>query len=399
MRKCLLLTGIIAAAACPVTGSAQGGPSTVRVTLQKGADLESVVRGLERAFPGVVVADVSGVHSRLTSDLVEVPLDDALNKISRDFDRYCMTRGNTLVLQRRFSNPDDGPGTELDELRQAVADMYNLIRPFSPGPLDIRYIQDQNEFAASLTPEQQQIAMRDGLPLTQLPKAQRAAWMKINAAKAFSLPAHELRNAAQALAAWERAQLVDVMQLGEPRVQLAVKYPDPEQPDGVGAVIQSVPRFNLRPRNVISETLNLAVPSVPPPRALRSTWALPAQQLTLAALAKKMQDEGAIKLKVPEYAIGREFWIASRRGTRSEVLSALCDLWGWELTASGDGYRIGRGRFQAAKDPIDLQRKLRAAVPPPLWHMIRALDEGANDRLARDMEALLQDAARKGGAN
>jgi hypothetical protein len=74
-------------------------------------------------------------------------------------------------------------------------------------------------------------------------------------------------------------------------------------------------------------------------------------------------------------------------------------LWGWELTASGDGYRIGRGRFQAAKDPIDLQRKLRAAVPPPLWHMIRALDEGANDRLARDMEALLQDAARKGGAN
>jgi hypothetical protein len=81
------------------------------------------------------------------------------------------------------------------------------------------------------------------------------------------------------------------------------------------------------------------------------------------------------------------------------VLSALADLWGWEVgpNSKGDGYRLGRGRFPAPTDAADLHRKLRACIPPAIRNSFHENPDELTEREQALMKPVFQDAERVAG--
>ncbi|HEU4753384.1 MAG TPA: hypothetical protein VFU47_09780, partial [Armatimonadota bacterium] len=133
------------------------------------------------------------------------------------------------------------------------------------------------------------------------------------------------------------------------------------------------------------------------PAALRPAWKLPAAELDLATLARKLAAEGGPKLEYPAYAAHRRFWVYSREATRGEVLEALGLLWGWELTPRGERFLFGRPHPRPANGPMDLEARLLAGLPPATRHMLDATRERAFDRMGRQLELVFQEAGRKFG--
>jgi hypothetical protein len=384
----------------PGTAGPREAPQTV--SLARSADLEAVVTALGRAGC-VVVADVSTIRRTLREPLQEVPLDQALGRISLDFDRFVLRRGKTLVLQRRYSDPDEDAGLEIAELRAAAVDMDRLIQPFAPqlraGP---ETIGAMDAFIAALTPEQEQRMLGGGLPFRELSARQQEMWLELNADQAYGTAVMELRRARLCFTQWERATLEDIASKSFPRRFLIVTFADPAGVEGKdGIAIQTPglgPPVNVRGRQPRSEGVELPPAGEKPPARLRARWPLPVQQMDLETLAQKLREDGGPKLEIPTYARARTVWIVSNGGTRAEVLAALADLWGWELSPTRSGYALGRPRLAPARDAADLRLKLRRAVPPALRHMIVALlGESANERWARQMSLLVEGAHRVAG--
>ncbi|HEU4754983.1 MAG TPA: hypothetical protein VFU47_17885, partial [Armatimonadota bacterium] len=391
-----LVSWVLALAGAASAARSEPSPAPA-VTAPAGATLGDLFHCLERSLPGVVVADSSAVPATLGAALKEEPLERALARISVDFDRCWLRRGSVLALQRRYADPDEDPGLEIEELRQAADDLYGLIRPFYAGPLDIRYTLAQNEFAASLTPEQQHLLAHGGLPLAALPRAQREAWLAVNNAKAFAADAHDFRRLALCLSQFSRLSARDSSPAGFRLHSIALGYADPLGPGGRGALGIPVPRINLRARSRVPEgqTLNAVATRWPP--ALRTAWEIPAAELELQTLAQKLAADGGPTLEYPAYAAHRKFWVYSRGAPRGEVLAALGLLWGWELAPHGERFFLGRPHPRPAQGPVDLEIRLLAGLPPATRHMLDGMKEGALDRVARQMDLVLRDAERKIG--
>jgi hypothetical protein len=385
-----------------IPGTAAPGEAPQSVSLARGADLEAVVAALGRGG-AVVVADVSAVRRALREPLQEAPLEQALGRISLDFDRFVLRRGKTLVLQRRYSDPDEDAGLELEELRAAALDMDRLIQPFTPRMGIAEYIEAKRQFIAALTPEQEQRMLGGGLPFRDLPARQQAMWLEINTTDGYMDSVQELRRARLCLTQWDRAAFRDLASSDSPkRRDLAVMFPDPQGIRGEDLIALHGPGLgppaNVRGRQPRAEGLELPPAGEKPPARLRARWPLPVQQMDLESLAQKLREEGGPKLEFPAYARARTFWIVSSGGTRAEVLSALADLWGWELSPTRSGFALGRPQFSPAKGIADLQFKLRRAVPPALRHMIVArLVESSTERSMRQMSLLVQAVDRVAG--
>jgi hypothetical protein len=382
----------VAAAAAPTPG-----PAEPRVTLPVGLDLESVVPQLQRGPIRVVVADPSPAPADLSRRLDNVPLKEALQRISLDFDRRWLRRGACLALQHRFNEPDAGPGVELEEARIAAADMYGLIRPFSPRLGGLEYTLAKARLVAALTPELQQRMIGTGIPLTEMPRDLQRAWLEINSSHAYASSVRELRRAAGCLGKWSQVVARPLGQIinGRP-AQLDMVYPDPQGDDGrVDGVDPGNPIANLRGYTPVAEGFELH-PADKAPRSLQAPWPVAARRFRLREIAGVLKAEGGPRLTTPAYAGDREVLIASL-GSRFEVLTALADLWGWELRPEGEGFALGRPRFAAARSAVELHARLMQAVPPPIWHNMIAIRRHTRSRWGRQMALVLDDVERVHG--
>jgi hypothetical protein len=382
----------------PAAGAQQALPEPP-VTLQKGTGLSDVVQALESGAGGVLAADVSAHPDTILKPLEDAPLSRALERISLDLDRFWVRRGRTLVLQRRYSRPGEEAGIELEEARQVAEDMGRLVAPLAPRLEGVQYTRAQLSFFTSLTPEQQQVMRSEGLPISALNREQAAAWLEINNANAYGEMARELRRAARIMELWPRVTLAETVREGPVRRQVALFYPEPRDSSGRDGIDISIPTAFVRPRVVKAEGWVLPERAVPLPASLRRRWVLGAHQTSLSAFADRFQRETGLKLETPGYAAARRFGVYSTDGTRGAVLYALADLWGWDVTPVKDGFRLGRPRPAKARDPLDLHLKLRAAVPPALQHMCRAVDEGATEWFAYQLQAATRSADEVAGAD
>lgn len=374
-------------------------PMLPRISARRSAPLAEVVKALEQAKGGVLAADVSTVDARLQAPLNDVPMTDAWARISKELDRCWVVRGSALVLQRRYSDPEEDPGAEMEELRRATEELYWLVQPFSPRLRGIQYLYAKEAFLDSLTAEQQQAMIRPGLPVAGLPPAQRAAWLDINSHQVYGNTLEEIGRAALCLREWSAANAKEVPNQYGRRSQVAVFFPDVTHADRQDAVDVIFPQkgIGVRPRSSRAESAELPVTAVKPPAALRESWTLTAEELDLAGFAKRFAENGGPEITFPDYAKGRKFWLYSAGGTRAEVLSALADLWGWEVTPRRGGYRLDRPVVSAARDAADLREKMLRLIPPATRHMMDAIDEGATERWGRQMEYVAEDAVTVAG--
>ena len=368
-----------------------------RITAARGATLEGVVRALEAGVKGVLVADVSAVDSRLQDPLKDMPLNDALRRISVDFDRLCLRRGRAVALQRRFGDPDEDPGAELEELRLAAEQMYRLLGPFRPSLKPGRpSIHANMRFVASISGEQQtRMLTKEGMPFTELEGAQQAAWMEITSYQAYGDASRDFRRAMLCMRALNRGTLRETARIGERRSSVAVTVVDPEAGADDGVDIP-VPLNNIRPYVARAAGVDLAEKTSTLPSTLRAAWAIPAEKLTLEGLARRLQSETGIRLEIPDYAAKRSFWIYSRGGARGEVLLALADLWGWDLTPAKEGFRLGYPRLGKARDPYELHLLIQRSLPPAVRHQMEAVQAQCTERWAKQLGLVLADADRAG---
>lgn len=371
-----------------------------QVSLPEHATLQEAVRSLQQAGFRVVAADLSAVRPEpvLRNAADAVPLEDALRVVSMTYDRCWLVRGRSLALQRRYSNPEEDPGLEMGELRQATADIYGLIAPYTPDTDGIGDIRAHNAFVASINGGQQQRMLGEGLSFRDLSPAQQAAWLKINHYHAFSDGARELYRAERFMALWGQVTVEDLPLNGRSHFQLACYFPDAARPGGrnsrVFKVALGAGATAQRRRN---SPEGMELPAIAAPGSLRQAWSLPVQQIDLGSLIQKLQDTGGPKVEYPTYARQRTFWIGSKGGTRADVLLALADMWGWELAPTEHGYFLGRPHLSPAKDVVELYAKLRHALPPTVRHLIAARSENAWARDARQGELLLEGVSRAVG--
>ncbi len=390
----LALLAALTAAAAGARAEEETGP---RVTMPANVDLEAVLGMLQPALPGVVVADAAAAPAVLRRPLRDASVPQVLDRLCLDFDRFRVRRGRTLALQLRYSDPEEPPAPELEELRRTLDDLAALLRGVPMLSMQV-YTRSQNAFADSLTPEQQARMQQGGLTLAELPEAQRHAFLALNNTTLYGPTLMEALRAQAVLREWSRAVARPLGPPERPRQQLYVAPPPTlGNPDPEGTMLHLMPATR-NPRPPRAEGVELP----PPPRLpadLRVPWPLPLQRLDLAAFARKLRESGGPVLEVPEYARQRTFWIYAQRGTRGEALQALADLWGWEWRAVKGGYRLDRPRAERPRDLLDLHRRLQRAVPPALVHQLRgAIEERALARWAADADAITRNAAAVAGA-
>lgn len=354
-----------------------------KLTVGKDSDFESVMRALEREGPEVCVADVSTVDFRSLRPLQDAAPATALAKVSLEFDRFWIQRGNSLALQLRYSAPTETAAPEIEEVRLMAEDMYRLIRPFAPRFLGLETMWAKHRFGQSLTTMQQQRMINGGLPFIELSKDQREAWLTINSSQAYALEVLEFYRLNRCLQSWRSATLVGVDRPDEGGYNTRVQYSDPGGPDGdPGGAKLHFPTANLQPSPPSSQGESRPAPEKRLPESLRKPWRLLLTRFKLGDLPRRLEEAGGPKVTVPDYAAGRQFWAYSRGGSHGSVLLALCDLWGWELRpdSRGDGYVVGRPRIPAAANALELHGALKRAVPPSVMHPLRVVQARGSER-------------------
>lgn len=226
------------------------------ITLAKDADLGLLMGSVHRGMPGAVVADAAS-SGKCRQAMENLPLEQALPRISVDYDRCWVRRGRALALQLRYTGPTEGIGLELEELRRALADMNRIISAFAPRLSGVPYIRAQRDFVASVTQEQQGQMLGTGLPWRALTPAQRAAWLGINASKALSSDVRMLRRGALCLSQWNGLTGHEASIPGQKRLQLHIPFPDAAEPSGKAGCMVLIPRYNRSARPVAAEGWDL----------------------------------------------------------------------------------------------------------------------------------------------
>ena len=390
-----LMTTLALAAAVQAQGggdrpapSAAGGP---RVSLENRSRFPAVLARLHAVAP-VLAADVEPVPATLAREVEGQPLREALARVSVDFDRCCLRRGEALTLQSRFSLPHHESYLRREELAEVLTDLERLFRPIA-GALDIRDQQPAlDRFFAGMTPEQfRQAQSPQGLPLTALREEQRKLWLQINTCFAYADELMQLRRGMQCLANWKRASGRDGSPNLHPRRSFNFHFPNPFEPEWDGGIRLGFATVNIQPRTLRPEILEgPALPTGQVPGRLRARWDLPLRVYRMSELAAAFEAETGLRLLIPAYARDRAAWVGSRGGSRGTVLDALALLWGWRVTPTAGGYRLDRPQFAFTERIPELHTRLREAIPPALWHLYAAGREGSNERRAHQGALLLK---------
>lgn len=366
-----------------------------KVSLARGANLDQTVSAVATATRGVVVADAGSPRRTLQQDLAEASLSQALDRVSRDFDCYWVRRGNALALQDRLLEPDDQPFLEIEELRRAADDWAKLMRPFAVRVPPLELIELQSSFLQSLSPEQLKQAQSAGVPISSLPRLQKDALLRINAQHAWDDADRELNRLRIAFENWDRISVVN-KHPNEPVRELALPLPTA---DGDLLVIPYVRPERRRLASPKPEGLSYPSFAGKLPDNLSQVFRIPTQTVTLGELLEQLGIAGDIEVEAPDYALGRKLRVCSVNSNRLEVLSAICDLWGWVLTSKGGKYRLSQPISSRGTGALELHRNMYLVTPPSLIHQARAFcpPDSATAHMGRDLEETLREIEMRNG--
>jgi hypothetical protein len=337
------------------------------------ASLEEALEALQKASGGAVVAQIPTVERQHPERLIEVPASVAAEEISNWYHLYEMRRPGSSAFQRRYGDPREEPGIEVEEARECFADLARLVEPFMPWPNDRTITTDRRDFYRSLSREQTTAMQESGLAFGELRPEQRELWMKINTRQAYLGVNTGFASAASAFSAWKRAGLGyhtrPVQQSGgvvAPRTSLAYVYPSPEEAGRLTAFSLSEPMGDpprLDPFLAPAGEIHPARAGLP--AAFTVTLELSGGPTVLRELVAELEKVTERQIDIPSYAGERRLFAYVSGATAQEVIGALEDLYGWRLRhQEARRYSLGRPRTPAGENHLDLHRKMRAALPP-----------------------------------
>jgi hypothetical protein len=363
-----------------VIGSVEGAPTSepsdsIRVRLPQDATLSdslSILRSETRRL--VLVEPPYAADRRPWAAPIDAPVIDAVKAIAIRWELYWRVRPGVVLLQPRFTDPRQDPLVEIEELRAVSADLHRLLAPLSPYPLDERFTRDQNEFYESLTSDQLAALRKPGgVPFKQLSAMQQQHWLRVNNAAEYCDREMMFERAQRMYGSWARAGLTQLSQEDGTRA-LCFNFPDQQgKADGERLYFPQPDASAVgSPAGAADGGELLGAPPVLA-RNFDQVVSLPDGETTISACMAAVRKSSGSEVVIPRYARERRVLVFSAAKTSAaDLVGALADLFGWQLQFdSGHRWTLDRPKLVPAKDPRDLHRKLKAAVPPELHLLLR----------------------------
>jgi len=295
---------------------------------------------------------------------------DPLGAVSQAFDLEITRRPDRVVFARRFSSPEEPVVLAREELAGMAGDLYRLLHPFNPKPIDITSITDQRDFTKSLSDEQRDQMRGPGLPIAALRPEQRELWLTINASHAYGNADMAFGRLASLFREWGRAKLSRSRgPAGEETLE--VTFRNPASPGGETSIATlarplAPAKLPVRPAVATRDDVSAGLPS-----GFQRTIELPEGPVTVKEVARAVETRLGIQINIPSYGKDRRVIVFPRKIGAGPLLRGIAEIYGWQFKADyGKRYFLGRPAITAAKDGMDLNRKLNQSVPPALWSLI-----------------------------
>lgn len=369
----ILIQTALAAVALAQVKNAGNAP----VTLEKGVEITSVLRSIEKIPGWIVVSDIPAEKSRLQEKLDNVPIDDALPVVSQSFDLFCIKREKSLVMQRRYSNVLEYAPLEIEEITASSPDIARLVHQFTPKPLDATYTKDKADFLQSLTSDQLEAARGNGLAFTALNKEQQRAWRSINNMFAFASSDIDTALPKDMFDHWQDAVLV-AEPFTEGKTLWSVKFKDISRPRGYEQVSLPI-NGEANPASISPQpgAFRLAADTRPSPAsAFNRKLTFPAGVRSLPDLVRQLEKVTDARIKIPGYARGRKLLVAGSQVKAWDVIVALEELYNWQLAPEKRGsYTLQRAANGSCPNVWELFARLYRVLPPTLVHLTTRADD------------------------
>jgi hypothetical protein len=376
-----------------------------RVSLEKGAALVTVLEEVQRAAGVPVLAEVPRVTRELSQPIVDVPLSEALADISSQLEMHFVRRPGSLAALVRYRDPREIADLEVEELASIAEDAARLVTGLVPHPPGEPNIRIKADFYGSLTRAQRELLTSVGLPFAALRPEQQRQWQAINHFHAYHGLALHVAQASELMRGWSRSRMAwRTVPLSGGGESTAFRFQYPASAGQGGVSLINLPDVTT----LLEQAEDRQVPAagaLPPsvderpvlrrqwPAALRRGAPRVAGETTLGELASRFRSTGGIDLRVPEYARDRRLLAFTDEARSHDVATALADMYGWELQLpSARKCTLARPRLGPPQNPLDLQLKLRAVLPPCLHLMWNEEDtpHGRAERFLHHYPLLMQ---------
>lgn len=301
-------------------------------------------------------------------------------QLSASLRSHAIVRPRTLVLRRRYLDPSEDYDLGIEELLETARVIHGLVNPLCPDRISELGIRQEVRFARSFSTDQLQRLRSGRLPLSGLRPEQVRDWFEINRRHGYGDIELSYRQALQVLAGWRRCLMLrGGMRDGtsslilfcpgahggrDVKVQLGVFQ-------RAGITRAAPPARRLAPASLADAQPSMIVlsPRKPASAGFRKPTPSFAGPTTLGGLIAVVESSSGSKVTIPGYARSRTLMVFAKRPQAEQLVGAVQDLYGWQLTPVGrNGHALGPPKIAPARDALDFNGKVRTALPLALHH-------------------------------
>jgi hypothetical protein len=370
-----LLTTLVGVALVARARGAQPAAESIKVDVAQGASLADYLRTVSAASGLLTVAERPSAEKTLGSSVSSASLPGALDRLCAAYHLECRWTDNRVVLIRRYVDPREEHGIEVEALQTVASDVHQLVKQVSRYPLDSSRITNKIDFISSLSARQSaEMSTESGLRYDELRADQSALWNKINVTKAFGDLEQKWSTADTILTNWSGCRLSRSPDpKGRGAVLLSFTFPDERSKEGSSRLTFRIrnrhraPTLPSGPAADLPPSGSRGSASRPAPRVFHRSISGLGQLLTLKALVQELEHATGQEIELPPYARSRQVYLYPATAQASDVVMALEDLYGWKLSEVGAGkYRLGSEVPESPVDSNSFFPTAYAAIPPQL---------------------------------
>jgi hypothetical protein len=337
------------------------------VSLPREAPLDEALAALHRSLGVPVLCEKPRIDRLLQAELKAAALPGALEEVSRSYHLYCVRRERSLSFQRRYADARERPDLEVQLLTAIARDVFRLLDAVAPGPLDASEQREHASFFAALSSDEVEQARTRGLPFRALDPKQQALWKRINYRMAYSNAWMEGRRSAQLYNTWNQGRL-EYAPGADGQPILWYRFPDPVEDSSLTVPLNAVPR--LPPVRVVPAGENRVDGSARPPAGWERRSQIPEGETTVKKVADALSAAAGKPFEIDPYTAERPLLVYASGARVRDVVEALRELYGWSVVPRAKGgWHLGRVAPAGAIDPVELHARLRAALPPAIFHL------------------------------
>jgi hypothetical protein len=345
------------------------------VELARGIRLFPALRSLRESTGGLILTQLPNPELKLAAPIKGQRLSAALPDITRSFHLHAIRRGNNLVFIRRLWRPNERLDLEMEEIVATAERMERVTAAACPYPVNtLLGLNDKLEMQQGLTPEQLHAMQNGGLPFAGLTGAQQERWGRMTAMHFFRSVTSNSQRAGEMFRNWRRSSVslhvLPPLPDGEVRTHVMLGFPDRYSDEGYTNLDLGPPRIESSqpPPEPQPSVETIQAPPITLPDRFQNRVQLNAGEVAVRELIRALEEASGVRIGYPSFAKDRRLLALVDGAPAADVIVALEDCYGWRLRPWKErgGYRLDRPEFVKPRNPVELHRSFREALPPVL---------------------------------